>query len=105
MYLMGGGRIPARLDLTDEQINTYIEESLVPSLANDGITVEDIRAAWFNPDIHPFDEKVVGSAASDINKAFTDEGGLYGIGEQDLDTTMKNIKARADKAIIDTAEK
>ncbi|WP_158098523.1 extracellular solute-binding protein [Gemmiger sp. An120] len=104
MYLMGGGRVPARVDLTDEEINSYIESSLAPSLANDGITVEEIRAAWFNPEIRPFDEKVVGAAAADINKAFMDEGGLYAIGEQDLDTTMANIKARADKAIQDTAE-
>ncbi len=101
-YLMDGGRVPARIDLTDDEISTYIEEELAPSLSDDGITVEDIRAAWFNPEIIPFAEKVVGPAAADINKAFTDECGLYGIGEQDIDTTMKNIKERADKAIEDT---
>lgn len=104
MYLMGGGRVPARVDLTDEEIDSYIENELAASFAADGITVEDIKNAWFNPNVKPFAEKVVGPAAADINKAFVEEGGLYGIGEQDLDTTMANIKARADKAIVDTAK-
>lgn len=104
MYLMGGGRVPARVDLTDEEINSYIERDLVSAFANDGITVEDIKNAWFNPAIKPFPEKVVGAAAADINKAFVEEGGMYGIGEQDLDTTMANIQKRANKAIADAAK-
>ncbi len=98
-YLMGGSRVPARVDLSEEEINTYIETKLHAALAPDGITVEDIKAAWFDPERYPFQEKVISSAAGDINKAFNDEGGLYGIGEQDIETTMKNIKATADNAI------
>ncbi len=102
-YLMGEGRVPARVDLSDEEIDTYIEDVLAPMLVDDGITVEDIKNAWFNPEIVPFPEKVVGSASGDINAIFMEEGGLYGIGEQDIDTTMANIKERADKAIEDTS--
>ncbi len=101
-YLMGGGRIPARVDLTDEEINTYIETDLAQALSADGITVEDIKAAWFNTETRPFEEKVIHPAAGDINKIFVEEGGLYGIGEQDIDTTMANIKERADDAIADS---
>ncbi len=104
MYLMGAAHVPARVNLTEEEINAYIEDQLIGGLADDGITVEDIRAAWFNPDVLPFNEKVVGDASADINSIFTEEGGLYGIGEQDLETTMKNIKERCDKAIADAAK-
>ena len=99
MYLLGAGRIPARVDLPQEEIDRYIETDLLNAFAPDGITVEDIRAMWFDPDVKVFPEKVEGPAAAEINKIFMSEGGLYGIGEQDLDTTMRNIKEKADKAI------
>ena len=101
-YLMGGGRVPARVDLGEEEINRYIETDLLKAFAFDGITVEEIKAVWFDTTTIPFEEKMISSASGDINKAFVDECGLYGIGEQDIDTTMKNIKERADKAIIDS---
>ncbi len=99
MYKMGSGRIPARVDLTQEEIDSYIENDLLNAFAFDGITVDEIRAMWFDPEVKIFDEKVTGPAAAEINKIFMTEGGLYGIGEQDLDTTMMNIKEKADKAI------
>ncbi len=102
-YTFGGSRIPARIDLTDEEIESYIETELIAPLEADGITVEDIKHAWFNPERRPFEEKVMSSAGADINAAFNAEGGLYAIGEQDLETTMANIKEIADEAIINTA--
>lgn len=102
MYLMGGGKVPARIDLPQSEIDRYISEDLIGVLSADGITVEDIAAAWFDPEVRPFPEKATGPAAGDITKIFNAECGLYGIGEQDLDTTMKNIQEKVNKAILDS---
>lgn len=99
MYLMGGGKVPARIDLPDAEIERYVEEDLIGVLATDGITVEDLKNAWFDPNVVIFDEKVTGPAAGDINSAFGAECGLYGIGEQSIEKTMENIVKKANKAI------
>ena len=101
---MGYGRIPARIDLTDAEIQDYIRDQILPALEPDGITVEDIQAMWFDPDVNIFDEKPVGTASTEIKNIIVDECGLYGIGEQSLDDTVTHIKTKADAA-IETAEK
>ncbi len=98
-YTLGYGRIPARVDLTDEEIQNYIKEQILPTLEADGITVEDIQEMWFDPDVKIFDEKPVGDASTDIKNIIVDECGLYGIGEQSLDDTVSHIKEKADAAI------
>lgn len=50
-YTLGYGRIPARVDLTDEEIQSYIKEQILPTLEDDGITVEDIQKMWFDPNV------------------------------------------------------
>lgn len=103
-YTLGYGRIPARIDLTDAEIQDYIRDQILPALEPDGITVEDIQAMWFDPDVNIFDEKPVGTASTEIKNIIVDECGLYGIGEQSLDDTVAHIKTKADAA-IETAEK
>ncbi|MGI5989679.1 MAG: ABC transporter substrate-binding protein [Lachnospiraceae bacterium] len=101
-YTLGYGRVPARIDLTDEEIDTYIEENLVPTYADtDGITSEAFRDAWFDPDRKMLSEKVVGPADTTISQIWTSEAPLYGMGQQDLETTMTNILNRANEAIAE----
>ena len=103
-YTLGYGRIPASIDLTDDEIQDYIRDQILPALEPDGITVEDIQAMWFDPDVNIFDEKPVGTASTEIKNIIVDECGLYGIGEQSLDDTVAHIKTKADAA-IETASK
>ncbi len=100
-YKFSVGRIPALVNLTDEEIESYINDNLLTSFAGDDISIEDIKAVWFDSSTVPFSEKVIGPAAGPINKAFVEEASLYGIGEQNIDVTMKNIQTRANKAILD----
>ena len=88
-YTLGYGRIPARIDLTDDEIQDYIRDQILPAL---------------DPDVNIFDEKPVGTASTEIKNIIVDECGLYGIGEQSLDDTVAHIKTKADAA-IETASK
>ena len=98
-YTLGAGRVPARVDLTDEEINDYIENQLVPQFADDGITVDDIKAAWFDPNREAVPEKVIGPGDAEINSIWVEEAQLYELDEQSLETTMANLKTRGDAAI------
>lgn len=99
-YTLGFGRIPARVDLTDEEKTEYIENELVKAFPeSDGITVEQLKATWFNEKTKPFDEKPVGNAATEIKTLFANESQLYGLGEQDIEETMSNIHESVEKAI------
>lgn len=98
-YTLGQGRVPARVDLTDEEITSYIENELAPNYANDGITADQFKAAWFASDRKVLSEKIVGTADTTISQIWVSEAPLYGMGQQDLDTTMKNIQDRSNEAI------
>lgn len=99
-YTLGGGKIPARVDLTDEEKTEYIKNGLIKSIPeSDAISVEDLKATWFNNDRKPFDEVQNGPAITEIKMLFTNESELYTLGEQDLEETMKNIHEDAEKAI------
>lgn len=101
MYTLGEGRIPARKDLTQDEINDYVVNQLLPTtFVNDpSVTAEDISTAWFDPNRALLPEKIIGTADGTINRIFKEEGDLYGIGAQDLETTMENIQNMANKAI------
>jgi multiple sugar transport system substrate-binding protein len=103
-YTLGYGRVPARRDLTDDQINDYINNKLVTNYANDGVTVDDFKNAWFDPNRTAYNEKVIGPGSAEISAIWTSEGQLYGQGGEDIDTAMKNILDRANKAIADSGE-
>lgn len=98
-YTLGYGRIPARVDLTDEEITTYISEELVPTYANDGLTVEDFKTAWFDPDRKIISEKIIGPADTTINQIIIEEAQLYGAGSKTLEDAVSSITQRADTAI------
>ncbi len=98
---MGFGRIPARIDLTDEEIDSYITDKLVPAYAEtDAITAEMFKDAWF-ADMTILPEKVVGTAGSTIENLWVSEGEMYGTGSQDLDTMMQNMIDKSNEAIAE----
>ncbi len=103
-YTLGYGRVPAKV-LTTEEARKYAEDSLVPSFKNDGITVEEIMTGWFDSDRDYVSEKIMGTADTVIGTIFTEEGALYGQGQQSLDDTMKKIQERANKAIEEATAK
>lgn len=101
-YTLGYGRIPARVDLTDEEIDSYINENLVPAFeTNDHISADEFKAVWFDPDRKILSEKIVGTADTTISQIWVEEARLYGQGQQELDKTMQNIQERSNKAIAE----
>lgn len=98
-YTLGMGRVPARVDLSDDEINDYIENSLAKPFEFDSISVEDFKAAWFDGSRTALSEKIIGYGDAAISQAIIDEGQLYGQGAQDLDTAVKKIQERANRAI------
>lgn len=100
-YALGYGRVPARIDLDDAAIASYVKDNLLPTYESaDHITVEMIQDAWFSG-AKVLPEKVVGAADATIDQLWFSEGKLYGTGAQDLDTTMMNMKQKADQAIAE----
>ena len=67
--------------------------------ATDNIPAEQFKAAWFDPTRKVLSEKIVGTADTTISQIWTSEAPLYGMGRQDLDTTMQNILDRSNEAI------
>lgn len=98
-YTLGMGRVPARVDLTGEEIVDYIENSLAKPFEFDGITVDDFSAAWFDSSRTALSEKIIGLGDAAISQVIIEEGQLYGQGAQDIDTTVSKIQDRANKAI------
>lgn len=99
-YTLGYGRVPARVDLTDEEKTDYIENNMVPTYeATDGITADALKTAWFDETRTILPEKIVGTADTTLSQIWTSEAPLYGMGQQDIDTTMQNILDRSNAAI------
>lgn len=103
-YTLGYGRVPARVDLTDEEIETYISKDLTPTYVNDNITTMDFKKAWFNPATKIYSEKVIGTADTAINQVWVEEGELYGHGQKSLEETVQSLKTRADQLIREALE-
>ena len=73
---------------------------MVPTYeATDGISAESLKAAWFDSSRKVLSEKIVGTADAAISQIWIDESLLYGMGQQDIDTTMKNLQERSNAAI------
>lgn len=98
-YTLGHGRIPARVDLTDAEIEAYITDTLIPNYKLDGFTVEDIKTCWFDPGRNIIPEKIIGTADVVINKIWSEEGPMYGQGGKSLENAIKAIQERSNKAI------
>ncbi len=103
-YTLGYGRIPARVDLSDEEVSSYISDQLVPTYEIDNITIDDFKKAWFDPEREILQEKIIGPADTSISQIIIEEAQLYGSGSRDLDTTVANIKSRSDEAIKDVVQ-
>ncbi len=100
-YSLGFGRVPARVDLTDDEINDYIENSLAKPFEFDGLTVEEFKAAWFDKDRKAISEKIIGLGDAQISQIVIEESQLYGQGAQDIDTTVTKILDKANIAITE----
>lgn len=98
-YTLGTGRVPARVDLSDEVITDYIQNSLAQPFEFDEISVEDFKTAWFDKDRKALSEKIIGNGDAAISQIIIEEGQLYGQGAQDIDAAVKKIQDRANKAI------
>lgn len=103
-YTLGYGRIPARRDMSAADVDAYIETRLIPTYAADGITVEDVRAAWFDPGRIAYDEKIIGPADSRIDNIWVSIGQQYSQGMIPLERAMVTIRTEADEAILASGE-
>lgn len=103
-YTLGFGRVPARVDLTDEEIDKYIEESLAKPFEFDELSVEDFKKAWFDNSRKALSEKIIGDGSAEISQIIIEEGQLYGQGAQDIDTAVEKIVKRATEAIKEEQE-
>lgn len=103
-YKLGYGRVPARVNLSDEEITRYIEEDLGKEFVEDGITVEDFRAGWFDTERTPFPEKIIGTADTSINQIWFEEAQEYGLGVKSIEETMESIQERSNRAIEEARE-
>lgn len=98
-YTLGMGRVPARIDLTDEEINEYVENSLAKPFEFDGLTVEDFKTAWFDSGRKALSEKIIGYGDAAISQAIIEEGQLYGQGAESIDDAVTKIQDKANRAI------
>ncbi|MFC5402249.1 ABC transporter substrate-binding protein [Cohnella soli] len=94
------GNIPARVDLSAEEVNS-IFQPMVDGLKDDGITVEELKAAILNPSLDIVSEKIVGPGMTQITSLIMSEGELYATKQRTLEQTMKELKEKADKAIAE----
>lgn len=98
-YTLGYGRIPARIDLTAEEIDAVVEDMVKTYEGIDNITAEMLKDSWFNADMKILPEKVIGAGELTIRQLWSSECQLYGTGGQDLDTCMKNMLEKSNEAI------
>lgn len=92
--------IPARVDLSKEEVEKVFNEMASKFPASDGITSEELSDAHLTPNLGLMPEKITGSIASEYGKTILQEGELYLIGQKSLDDTIKAIKTRSDDVIL-----
>lgn len=97
-YKYGGG-IPARVDLSKEEVDKIFSEMASKFPASDGITAAELSDAHLTPNLGLKPEKITGLIATEYGKTILQEGELYLVGQKPLDDTIKSIKTRADEAI------
>jgi multiple sugar transport system substrate-binding protein len=95
-YLHAGG-IPARVNLTAAEAQSLLGG--IAEKSGGSVTVADLDAALLHNSLGVQDEKVTGPKAREYTDVILQESQLYMSGEQSLDSTLKNIKARADKIL------
>lgn len=98
-FELGYGRIPARIDLTDEQKKEYISNFSCIFEKTDNLSTESFINIFFNKETHYFDEKPVGTAAQVLLNLYALEGQQYALDEQTLEYTIKKIHEGFNEAI------
>lgn len=90
-------------DTTESAIRTVAQDNLFveagKALAGDGITLDDLRSVFTRSDMILVNEKIIGPANVAYEKVYMEEVEKYLVKEQDVATTIKNIKTRGDKVI------
>ncbi|MRM88988.1 extracellular solute-binding protein [Faecalicatena contorta] len=84
-------------DRTVEQNELFVDYA--EALSDDGITVEQLVNIFTNSDTIFVGEKIMGVNNVNYEKVYMEEVEKYLVKEQDLQTTIDNIKTRADRAI------
>lgn len=97
-------RLCAKYARSSEEANRTVEQNDLyvgfgDSLVDDGITTDQIKYVLANPDEIRVTEKIMGPANVEYEKVYMEEVEKYLVEAQDLETTIKNIKERADEAI------
>lgn len=97
-------RISAEYTTVPNAIQTveqnHVFESQAEATVEDGVTREDMAFVFAaNPEIKLVSEKIGGYKATEYIKILGEEVELYFVNEQDLDTTIANIKERADEEL------
>jgi len=92
------GIVPARVDLSDEEIN-QIFQPMADAFKDDGISIEELKAAILDPSLQIVNEKIVGPGMSKITSLIPAEGELYASKQRTLEQTMAELKKKADEAI------
>lgn len=97
-------RLCAKYARSSEEANRTVEQNDLyvgfgDSLVDDGITTDQIKYVLANPDEIRVTEKIMGHANVEYEKVYMEEVEKYLVEAQDLETTIKNIKERADEAI------
>lgn len=80
-----------------DQPNLFVTPAEI--LVKDDITLDMILHLYDNDDVSRYAEKLIGKNSTDYLKVIGEETELYFVKEQDLETTIANIKERGDKVI------
>ncbi len=89
-------------DITVEAKNLYA--TVEDDIADEGMTAENIKSVFFNPDTVSVTEKVAGANPAEYEAVINEEVQKYLADAQDLDTTLKNIEERGNEVIQEAAE-
>ncbi len=100
-YLITGG-LPARVDITkDDMLKVF--ETTSKNFKGE-VTAEDLFNACYPEGYGVANEKIIGTASSQINETYAKESEKYMFGQQSLEDTMKNLKTKADEFIAKDKE-
>lgn len=100
-YLITGG-LPARVDISKDDMLKVFETSSKNFKGE--ITAEELFNACYPDGLGVANEKIIGTASSQINETYAKEAEKYLFGAQSLEDTMKNIKTKADEFIAKDKE-
>lgn len=97
-------RLSAKNAMSSESANRTVKQDILftgygDGLKDDGITVDQLIYVFTDPSITFVGEKIMGDNNVAYEKVYMEEVEKYLVDEQDLDTTISNIKSRGDKAI------